>query len=313
MNHRFNMFVELKMRYWLILMWGFYFESSIWTCLYFSGPFRLCDNEEQGRVHVFTSCWKLIILFKDIKLDLQFLFHQWFWTRYSRFWSDKHCLLIKMFCSSFNEPLQCVSGRTWNVLNLFHWLHLLVLLQVIAPEEIVDPNVDEHSVMTYLSQFPKSKLKPGAPLRAKTLHPKRAKAYGPGQKANRTKQSPKPDQFKPTLMSFTLRPCCSWSELVLNFLPLSSLSGIEPRGNVVLKPAEFLVETVEAGLGEVLVYVEDPEGHTEEVGTWTLHIYLYWVIKTCSVSQDPFPPFRHQQQRLRKECDARFSKTCRSP
>ncbi|XP_027007250.2 filamin-A isoform X7 [Tachysurus fulvidraco] len=91
--------------------------------------------------------------------------------------------------------------------------------QVIAPEEIVDPNVDEHSVMTYLSQFPKAKLKPGAPLRSKTLHPKRAKAYGPG---------------------------------------------IEPRGNMVLKPAEFIVETVEAGLGEVLVYVEDPEGHTEE-------------------------------------------------
>ncbi|XP_036419656.1 filamin-C isoform X7 [Colossoma macropomum] len=91
--------------------------------------------------------------------------------------------------------------------------------QVIAPEEIVDPNVDEHSVMTYLSQFPKAKLKPGAPLRSKTLHPKRAKAYGPG---------------------------------------------IEPRGNMVLRPAEFVVETVEAGLGEVLVYIEDPEGHTEE-------------------------------------------------
>ncbi|XP_023668566.2 filamin-C isoform X9 [Paramormyrops kingsleyae] len=91
--------------------------------------------------------------------------------------------------------------------------------QVIAPEEIVDPNVDEHSVMTYLSQFPKAKLKPGAPLRAKQLYPKKAKAYGPG---------------------------------------------IEPRGNVVMKPAEFIVETVEAGLGEVIVYVEDPEGHTEE-------------------------------------------------
>lgn len=51
------------------------------------------------------------------------------------------------------------------------------------------------------------------------------------------------------------------------------LSGIEPRGNVVLKPAEFLVETVEAGLGEVLVYVEDPEGHTEEVGTHTLILH----------------------------------------
>ncbi|XP_064175353.1 filamin-C-like isoform X3 [Anguilla rostrata] len=91
--------------------------------------------------------------------------------------------------------------------------------QVIAPEEIVDPNVDDHSVMTYLSQFPKAKLKPGAPLRPKVLHPNKAKAYGPG---------------------------------------------IEPHGNVVLKPAHFTVETWEAGLGEVIVYVEDPEGHTEE-------------------------------------------------
>uniref|UniRef100_A0A8C8E777 Filamin C n=1 Tax=Otus sunia TaxID=257818 RepID=A0A8C8E777_9STRI len=40
--------------------------------------------------------------------------------------------------------------------------------------------------------------------------------------------------------------------------------GIEPQGNVVLKPAQFTVETLEAGVGEVLVYVEDPEGHTEE-------------------------------------------------
>uniref|UniRef100_A0A8B9EBI7 Filamin C n=1 Tax=Anser cygnoides TaxID=8845 RepID=A0A8B9EBI7_ANSCY len=91
--------------------------------------------------------------------------------------------------------------------------------QVIAPEEIVDPNVDEHSVMTYLSQFPKAKLKPGAPLRSRQLQPTRARAYGPG---------------------------------------------IEPQGNTVLKPAQFTVETLDAGVGEVLVYIEDPEGHTEE-------------------------------------------------
>uniref|UniRef100_UPI00358F87F3 filamin-C-like isoform X2 n=1 Tax=Myxine glutinosa TaxID=7769 RepID=UPI00358F87F3 len=90
--------------------------------------------------------------------------------------------------------------------------------QVIAPEEIVDPNVDEHSVMTYLSQFPKAKLKPGAPVRPK-IDSKRVRTYGPG---------------------------------------------IERTGNVVLKPACFTVETADAGLGEVLVYVEDPEGHTEE-------------------------------------------------
>ncbi|KAJ8002627.1 hypothetical protein DPEC_G00160850 [Dallia pectoralis] len=93
--------------------------------------------------------------------------------------------------------------------------------QVIAPEEIVDPDVDEHSVMTYLSQFPKAKLKPGAPLKPRgvQLYPKKARAYGPG---------------------------------------------IEPHGNIVLKPAMFTVETVEAGQAEVLVYVTDPEGHTEE-------------------------------------------------
>ncbi|XP_061910179.1 filamin-A isoform X1 [Entelurus aequoreus] len=90
--------------------------------------------------------------------------------------------------------------------------------QVITPEEIVDPNVDEHSVMTYLSQFPKAKLKPGAPLRPK-LNPKKARAYGPG---------------------------------------------IEPIGNVVTKKAVFTVETISAGMGEVLVYVEDPAGHREE-------------------------------------------------
>ncbi|OCT57973.1 hypothetical protein XELAEV_18002841mg [Xenopus laevis] len=90
--------------------------------------------------------------------------------------------------------------------------------QVITPEEIVDPNVDEHSVMTYLSQFPKAKLKPGAPLRPK-LNPKKARAYGPG---------------------------------------------IEPTGNMVKKRAEFTVETISAGTGEVLVYVEDPAGHREE-------------------------------------------------
>ncbi|KAM9705439.1 LOW QUALITY PROTEIN: filamin-C-like [Menidia menidia] len=114
------------------------------------------------------------------------------------------------------DPSQPVENAREAMQQADHWLGVP---QVIAPEEIVDPNVDEHSVMTYLSQFPKAKLKPGAPLRAKTLHPKRAKAYGPG---------------------------------------------VEIRGNVVLRPAEFLVETVEAGLGEVLVYVEDPEGHTEE-------------------------------------------------
>ncbi|KAM6470409.1 filamin-B isoform 2-T2 [Liasis olivaceus] len=90
--------------------------------------------------------------------------------------------------------------------------------QVITPEEIIHPDVDEHSVMTYLSQFPKAKLKPGAPLKPK-LNPKKARAYG---------------------------------------------KGIEPHGNMVKQPANFTVDTISAGQGEVMVFVEDPEGNREE-------------------------------------------------
>jgi filamin len=51
--------------------------------------------------------------------------------------------------------------------------------QLIKPEEIVNPNVDEQSMMTYLSQFPNAKLKQGAPLRPRTS-PNKVRVYGPG-------------------------------------------------------------------------------------------------------------------------------------
>ncbi|GFN93495.1 filamin-a-like [Plakobranchus ocellatus] len=51
--------------------------------------------------------------------------------------------------------------------------------QLIKPEEMTNPNVDDLSMMTYLSQFPNAKLKPGAPVRPR-LNPSRVRAYGPG-------------------------------------------------------------------------------------------------------------------------------------
>lgn len=61
------------------------------------------------------------------------------------------------------------------------WLNIP---QLIKPEEMVNPNIDEMSMMTYLSQYPSAKLKPGAPLRARTnpnsIPPPRVRAYGPG-------------------------------------------------------------------------------------------------------------------------------------
>ncbi|CAN0094806.1 unnamed protein product, partial [Bubo scandiacus] len=145
-------------------------------------------------------------------------------TNFNRDWQDGKALGALVdncapgLCPDWEnwDPNQPVQNAREAMQQADDWLGVP---QVIAPEEIVDPNVDEHSVMTYLSQFPKAKLKPGAPLRARQPQPARARAYGPG---------------------------------------------IEPQGNVVLKPAQFTVETLEAGVGEVLVYVEDPEGHTEE-------------------------------------------------
>ncbi|XP_060545302.1 filamin-C isoform X4 [Pantherophis guttatus] len=145
-------------------------------------------------------------------------------TNFNRDWQDGKALGALVdncapgLCPDWEawDPRQPVENAREAMQQADDWLGVP---QVIAPEEIVDPNVDEHSVMTYLSQFPKAKLKPGAPLNSKQVYPKKAKAYGPG---------------------------------------------IEPHGNTVLKPAHFTVETVEAGLGEVLVYIEDPEGHTEE-------------------------------------------------
>lgn len=43
-----------------------------------------------------------------------------------------------------------------------------IRLQLITPEELVSPKMDEQSMMTYLSQYPNAKLKQGAPLRPRT-------------------------------------------------------------------------------------------------------------------------------------------------
>ncbi|KAK6303792.1 hypothetical protein J4Q44_G00262460 [Coregonus suidteri] len=53
--------------------------------------------------------------------------------------------------------------------------------KVIAPEEIIDPRVDEQSIMTYLSMFPKAQLKSEAPLKPKSVtKPKACRVSGRG-------------------------------------------------------------------------------------------------------------------------------------
>lgn len=51
--------------------------------------------------------------------------------------------------------------------------------QLVDPHDLINPKVDEQSVMTYLSQYPGAKLKPGAPIRPKT-NSARVRCYGKG-------------------------------------------------------------------------------------------------------------------------------------
>ena len=51
--------------------------------------------------------------------------------------------------------------------------------QLIRPNEMVNPKVDEQSMMTYLSLYPSAKLRPGAPIRPKT-NSARVRCYGKG-------------------------------------------------------------------------------------------------------------------------------------
>lgn len=116
------------------------------------------------------------------------------------------------------------------------WLTDSFALQLIKPEEMCNPKVDDLSMMTYLSQFPNAKLKPGAPLRPKT-NPARVRAYGPGEWLN----------------SWVSDHWCVF------------FAGIEPTGNSVGAPARFTVETFSAGRGELEITVLNPKGGKETV------------------------------------------------
>ncbi|XP_076163878.1 filamin A protein cher isoform X2 [Ptiloglossa arizonensis] len=84
-------------------------------------------------------------------------------------------------------PGLCPDWQDWNPNNAIEnaseamgladdWLNIP---QLIKPEEMVNPNIDEMSMMTYLAQYPNAKLKPGAPLRPRSNRNK-VRVYGPG-------------------------------------------------------------------------------------------------------------------------------------
>uniref|UniRef100_A0A4W5JN90 Filamin C n=1 Tax=Hucho hucho TaxID=62062 RepID=A0A4W5JN90_9TELE len=149
------------------------------------------------------------------------------------------------------DPSQPVENAREAMQQADDWLGVP---QVIAPEEIVDPNVDEHSVMTYLSQFPKSKLKPGAPLRSKTLHPKKAKAYGPGLEPVGNVAN------KPTYFDI-------YTLIFIPSIMMTKYMYVFVLSNVLQRYAHFfhLFLSPGAGAGDVGVIIVDSQGRRDTV------------------------------------------------
>ncbi|XP_016320434.1 filamin-A [Sinocyclocheilus anshuiensis] len=107
-------------------------------------------------------------------------------TNFSQDWQDGKALgalvdgLAPGLCPDWEswDTVHRVSNTKEAMQQADDWLGIP---QLIAPEEILDPAVDEQSVMTYLSLFPKARLKPGAPLKPKkVLKPKACHATGQG-------------------------------------------------------------------------------------------------------------------------------------
>uniref|UniRef100_A0A672SVJ4 Filamin B n=1 Tax=Sinocyclocheilus grahami TaxID=75366 RepID=A0A672SVJ4_SINGR len=150
----------------------------VWTLiLHYSISMPVWEDEDDGEAKKQTPKQRLLGWIQNKVPDLPI-------TNFSQDWRNGRVLgALVDSCA----PGLCPDWEIWDeakpVENATEAMQLaddwLGIPQVIAPEEIIDPSVDEQSVMTYLSQFPKAKLKPGAPLKPK-LNPKKARAYGPG-------------------------------------------------------------------------------------------------------------------------------------
>lgn len=76
------------------------------------------------------------------------------------------------------DPKNALENATTAMNLASKWLNIP---QLIKPEEMINPKVDDLSMMTYLSQFPNAKLKDGAPLKGVTrVNPSRVRVFGPG-------------------------------------------------------------------------------------------------------------------------------------
>ncbi|XP_076390473.1 filamin A protein cher isoform X4 [Megachile rotundata] len=155
----------------------------IWTLiLHYSISMPMWDGEESTGSDKRASPKQRLMKWIQSKLpDLQI-------NNFTTDWNDGRAVGALVDAVA---PGLCPDWQDWNAKDAIQnaseamgladdWLNIP---QLIKPEEIVDPNIDEMSMMTYLSQYPNAKLKSGAPLRPRTNR-NRVRVYGPGIEPN---------------------------------------------------------------------------------------------------------------------------------
>nr|XP_034194132.1 filamin-A isoform X4 [Osmia lignaria] len=156
----------------------------IWTLiLHYSISMPMWDGEESNEYDKHASPKQRLMHWIKSKLpDLQI-------NNFTTDWNDGRAVGALVDAVA---PGLCPDWQDWNPKDAIQnaseamgladdWLNIP---QLIKPEEIVNPNIDEMSMMTYLSQYPNAKLKSGAPLRPRTNRNStplpRVRVYGPG-------------------------------------------------------------------------------------------------------------------------------------
>eukprot|EP00731_Ephydatia_muelleri_P018457 Em0011g497a len=121
--------------------------------------------------------------------------------------------------------------------------------QVLNPADMVNPNVDELSMMTYLSQFLTAKLKPGAPLKP-TGNPLLVKVFGPGI------QKEGVNMTMPSAL-FTVDTEGAGPGKVIDVSKVN-IYGTGLSGGIATKWAEFTIDSSTAGEGKSEVSISGP-------------------------------------------------------
>uniref|UniRef100_A0AAR2J4A7 Calponin-homology (CH) domain-containing protein n=1 Tax=Pygocentrus nattereri TaxID=42514 RepID=A0AAR2J4A7_PYGNA len=207
----------------------------VWTLiLHYSISIPVWEDEASDTVTKLTPEMKLLGWIQSKVPELPI-------TNFSQDWQDGKALgaLVDGLA-----PGLCPDWESWNAVQRVtntreamqqadDWLGVP---QLIAPEEILDPGVDERSVMTYLSLFPKAKLKPGAPLKPKIVP---SSGYVSNYHIIHVKHQHMP---KPKACRATGR-------------------GLQARGLRVGQLADFKVDTHKAGPGNLAVHIREPTGN----------------------------------------------------